>query len=191
MHSVFVSFLGRANAQDVALPAVRDPDLELSLLAREPEVVTPTGLAADRQGRLFVVESHTHARDSGYQGRQRDRVLVFEDTDGDGRLDRSRTFADGLRHALAAAFSQDDELYVVQMKSVIALRDQDGDGVCETQEAVLTIETPNNNNHGVFLALAFDEQNRLYVSLGNIGGNAYTITGSDGGARCPGRGIPG
>ena len=179
-----------AAGQEILQPTVPDSDLELSLLAREPEVVTPTGLAADREGRLYVVESHTHARDSDYQGRRRDRILVFEDTDGDGRLDRSRTYADGLRHALAAAFSRDGELYVVQMKSVVALRDRDDDGVCETQEAVVTIETPNNNNHGVFLALAFDERNRLYVSLGNIGGNAYTIIGSDG-SRVTGQGDTG
>ncbi len=171
---------GHLTADELVVPQVTDPKLQISLLAREPEIVTPTGLAADRQGRLYVVESHTHARGRQYEGPEHDRIIVFEDTDGDGQLDRSRVYAGGLRHALAIAFSADDQLYVVQMKSVVVVKDIDGDGVCEATQPVLTVQTANNNNHGVFLGLAFDEQNRLYVSLGNIGGNAYTISGTDG-----------
>ncbi len=180
LFAVFVCGQHAEAVEQVAKPEVRDSDLQLSLLASEPEVVTPTGLVADEDGRLFVVVSHTHARGAEYDGPESDQVLVFEDTTGDGQLDRSRLYADGLRHALAIAFSQKGELYAVQMKSIVVLRDTNNDGECDSIEPVLTIETSNSNNHGVFLGLVFDDRNRMYVSLGNIGGKAYAMTGTDG-----------
>jgi putative membrane-bound dehydrogenase-like protein len=162
------------------VPLVHDTRLKLTLLAREPEVVTPTALASDRQGRLYVVESHTHSRGPHYQGPDSDRILVFNDADRDGQFEAPRVFADGLRYALAIAFSGDGGLYVVQMKSVVVLRDADQDGRCDLKSTILQVETPNNNNHGVLLSLAFDPRHRLYVSLGNIGGSAYSIQGADG-----------
>jgi hypothetical protein len=107
--AIFV-FASQGLAEEVTPPRVLDSQLDFSLLASEPEVVTPVGLAADRQGRLYVVETHTHARNSRYEGPRNDRILVYEDTDGDGRLDRHRVHADGLRNALAIAFSRDDNL---------------------------------------------------------------------------------
>ena len=171
---------GESWADELRAPVVKDFRLKLTLLAREPEIVTPTALAADRQGRLYVVESHTHSRGSQYQGPASDRILVFEDADQDGHLDAPRVYADGLRYALAIAFSRAGELYVIQMKSVVVLRDADQDGRCEVKSTILQVDTPNNNNHGVFLALAFDPLNQLYVSLGNIGGSSYSIQGPDG-----------
>jgi putative membrane-bound dehydrogenase-like protein len=162
------------------VPTVKDARLKLELLASEPEIVTPTSLAADRQGRLYVAVTHTHSRGGDYEGPNSDRIVVFEDSDQDGRLDRSRNYADGLHNVLAVAFSRDDELHVVQMKSVVVLRDEDRDGRCESTRTLLTVDTPNNNHHGVLLALVFDRGNRLYVSLGNVGGSRYVIRGADG-----------
>ena len=63
-------------AGEISVPEVRDARLEVSLVASEPVVVTPTGLAADGQGRLYLVESHTHSRGRAYDGPRNDRVLV-------------------------------------------------------------------------------------------------------------------
>jgi putative membrane-bound dehydrogenase-like protein len=181
--------LGEPEVDEIRPPVVKDPRLRLELLANEPEVATPTALAADGHGRLYAAVTHTHSRTPQYPGPDEDRILVFEDSDRDGKLDRPRVYAAGLRNVLAIAFSRDGELYVVQMKSVVVLRDQDRDGACETA-TVLTVDTPNNNHHGVLLALALDDQNRLYVSLGNIGGSSYSIKGSDG-SRISGQGDTG
>ncbi len=167
-------------AQEVSLPHVADDRLQLTLVAREPDIVTPTGLAADRQGNLYVIESHTHSRGSGYDGPPSDRVLCFTNPHHDGLLGEPTVYAEELSQALAMAFSPDGELFVVQMKSVVGLSDHDGDGRCDSRRTVLTIDTPNNNNHGVFLAAAIDAESWLYVSLGNIGGSRYAIEGTDG-----------
>ena len=53
---------------DAAEPRVLVDGYELELVAREPDIVTPIGMAFDSQGRLLVIESHTHQRPDDYAG---------------------------------------------------------------------------------------------------------------------------
>ena len=76
-------------------PRVFDDRLELTLVAREPEIVTPIGITFDARGRMLVIESHTHFPPEGYTGPKTDRIRLVEDTDGDGRADRFRSFYEG------------------------------------------------------------------------------------------------
>src|SRR6267143_6957483 len=77
-----------SNGAEIKTPEVNDPDLQLTIIAAEPDIVTPIGLAIDKRGRLFVVESHTHFPRPDYPGAKRDRVKIFEDTNGDGKVDK-------------------------------------------------------------------------------------------------------
>ena len=45
-------------------------------------------MAVEANGRVLVIESHTHFRPEGYAGPKADRILAMTDTDGDGRADR-------------------------------------------------------------------------------------------------------
>ena len=60
------------------MPLVKDDRLQLQLVAEAPQIVTPTGLAVDKQGRVLVIESHTHFRPNGYQGPEHDRILLMD-----------------------------------------------------------------------------------------------------------------
>ena len=71
------------------------PGFSLTLAAAEPDVVRPIAFALDDRGRLWVAEAHTYPVRAP-EGAGRDRILIFEDTDGDGRLDRRRVFIEGL-----------------------------------------------------------------------------------------------
>ena len=73
-------------------PRVNDDRMQLTLFASEPDIVTPTGATFDHQERLLVIESHTHQRPKNYDGPESDRIRIIEDTDGDGKADRFRTF---------------------------------------------------------------------------------------------------
>src|SRR5262249_16832832 len=65
----------------------------VTLFAGEPNVCQPIAMAFDDRGRLWVAECFSYpnwtAPDKG-----RDRILVFEDTDGDGRFDKRTVFWD-------------------------------------------------------------------------------------------------
>ncbi|MCH7752179.1 MAG: hypothetical protein IH898_08505, partial [Planctomycetes bacterium] len=162
-----------------AQPRVLIDGCRLELVAREPDIVTPIGIALDHQGRLLVVESHTHKRTEDYPGPSGDRLRMLADSDGDGRLDRWSTFAEGFRHAMNVAVRPDGGVYLVTRGEVHLLRDTDDDGVADQDQLLLRLKTdidyPHNGLSG--LALAGD---RLYLGLGENFGGAYCLVGSDG-----------
>ena len=67
----------------------------VKLAASEPDVVRPIGFTLDDRGRLWVAEAHTYPTRAA-EGQGKDRILILEDTDGDGRLDRRKIFMEGL-----------------------------------------------------------------------------------------------
>ena len=60
-------FVARS-APPTSFRRVLDDRLQIQLVAAEPDVVTPTGIAVDDKGRVLVIESHTHFRPEGYNG---------------------------------------------------------------------------------------------------------------------------
>ena len=64
----------------------------IELVASEPMISSPVAMDIDENGRMFVVEMPGYPLDTSASG----RIKLLEDTDGDGRIDRSRVFADGL-----------------------------------------------------------------------------------------------
>ncbi|MFN3850688.1 MAG: PVC-type heme-binding CxxCH protein [Spirosomataceae bacterium] len=68
---------------------------KISLAAAEPDVVRPIAFTIDWKGRLWVVEGHTYPIPAK-EGEGRDRILIFEDTNGDGSLDSRKVFKEGL-----------------------------------------------------------------------------------------------
>ena len=67
----------------------------ITLAAAEPDVVRPISFTIDPRGRLWVVEGHTYPVPAP-EGQGKDRILIFEDTNGDGTLDKRKVFAEGL-----------------------------------------------------------------------------------------------
>ena len=68
---------------------------ELKVFAAEPDIVNPIAFCLDERGRAWVVEGMTYpfrAKD----GEGKDRVLIFEDTDGDHKFDKRTVFMDKL-----------------------------------------------------------------------------------------------
>ena len=67
----------------------------VELFAAEPDVCQPIAIATDARGRLWVVENYSYPE---WRTEGTDRVLIFEDTDGDGRFDSRKVFLDGGRN---------------------------------------------------------------------------------------------
>src|SRR5262245_2544788 len=64
-----------------------------TLFAGEPDVVQPIAMTTDDRGRLWVVECLSYPTWSK-NGKGEDRVIILEDTDGDGRFDKKTVFLD-------------------------------------------------------------------------------------------------
>ncbi|MCA9053031.1 MAG: c-type cytochrome [Planctomycetaceae bacterium] len=88
---------------DDAPPRSLDERLTIELFAEQPQLRTPTGIDVDHHGRVWVIESNTHFRPEDYDGHPSDRLLILTDTDGDGRADDVKTFADGFQFAMSVA----------------------------------------------------------------------------------------
>ena len=74
------------------------PGFKATLFAGEPDVKQPIAFCQDDRGRLWVVECYTYPqRKPGDKGD--DRILVFEDTNGDGKFDKRTVFLEGLNLA--------------------------------------------------------------------------------------------
>ncbi|MEB2775102.1 PVC-type heme-binding CxxCH protein [Algoriphagus sp. D3-2-R+10] len=79
-----------------AAKAMTPPDgFKVTLAAAEPDIIRPISFTLDHRGRLWVVEGHTYPTPAP-EGEGKDRILIFEDTDGDGTLDSRKVFTEGL-----------------------------------------------------------------------------------------------
>lgn len=174
----------------IALPKSTDPRLEFTLVASEPQIVTPIGIAVDRRNRLFVVESHTHHRPENFAGPEADQVKVFRDTNGDGIPDTPKVFAEGFKSAMNLARSPKDELYLVHRRGVVLLHDADGDDVCERRTNIVELETTQDYPHNGLSGIVFGRDGWLYLGIGENFSAPSTLRGSDCSAvhKGPGRG---
>src|SRR5580765_7174325 len=69
-------------------------DFHIELLAAEPQVFDPVEMAFDENGRIYVAEMLDYPDDPPPGKPARSRIRLLEDTDGDGKIDRSIIFAD-------------------------------------------------------------------------------------------------
>ncbi len=169
-----------AGADDGAVPRSTDARVVIELFAEQPQVVTPTGVAVDGKGRVFVAESHTHFRPDDYDGPAADRILIFEDTDGDGKADRRSIFHEGFTHVMDIEFHYDGSLYVATRKDIHRMRDTDGDSRADDVRRIIHLETTGDYPHNGISGLAFHLDGRLNFGLGENLGADYTVVGTDG-----------
>jgi len=109
---------------------------EINLFASEPMIQKPVQMNWDSKGRLWVVSSTTYPHIKPGEG-AKDQVVVLEDTDHDGKADKSTVFADGL-HIPTAVAPGDGGLYVANSTEVVFLKDTDGDMKADERTILLS-----------------------------------------------------
>jgi putative membrane-bound dehydrogenase-like protein len=68
---------------------------EVKLFAAEPDVVNPIAMTVDEKGRVWVIECFEYPKRTAKGMMPRDRIVILEDTDGDGICDKRTVFAEG------------------------------------------------------------------------------------------------
>ncbi len=162
-------------AQRWQLPA----GMEATVFAAEPDVQNPIDLAWDAQGRLWVAENYTYAeRDQRFQLDLRDRVLVFEDTDGDGKHDRRTVFTDGVQMLTSVEVGYGG-VWLMCPPRLLYIPDRDHDAVPDgPAEVVLDgFEVAQQNYHNFANGLRFGPDGWLY---GRCGGSCPGQVGAPG-----------
>jgi putative membrane-bound dehydrogenase-like protein len=129
--------------------------LEVKLVAAEPTIHRPICMNWDERGRLWVAETVDYPNDRQPAGKGHDRIVLCEDTDGDGVIDKVTVFADKLSIPTGFTFYKGG-LIVVQAPQTLYLKDTDGDGVADERRILFsgwgTYDThagPSNLRYGL------------------------------------------
>jgi putative membrane-bound dehydrogenase-like protein len=160
-----------------AEPTVADNRLVLEQVAREPDIVTPTGLTVDEQGRVWVIENNTHQRNPAYKGHPHDRIRIYADLDERGKARKITTFADGFKDAMSLALGKDG-VYLATRSEIIFLRD--AGGTAGERKTIAKLDTKGDYPHNGLCGFAFDGLGNLYFGMGENLGLPYKLIGSDG-----------
>jgi glucose/arabinose dehydrogenase/mono/diheme cytochrome c family protein/HEAT repeat protein len=134
------------------------PGFRVELVAAEPLVEAPVAMAFDPDGRIYVVEMRGFMPNVAGEGEDEPvgRVVVLEDTNGDGRMDSSRVFLDGLVMPRALALVQGGVL-VAEPPHLWFCRDTNGDGKADEKIEVAddygSQANPEHTANGLLWAL--------------------------------------
>lgn len=130
---------------------------------RFPDLVSPVQMAWDTRGRLWVAVWPNYPGRTP-TSREGDKLMVFEDTDGDGRADRATPFIDDLNGPTGFQFYRDGVL-LVQAPDLWFVRDTDGDGRADWRERVL-MGLDSADSHHTANAICYDPGGAMYLSDG-------------------------
>ena len=120
---------------------------QINLFASEPMLANPVHMHWDTRGRLWVACSWAYPQLKPGDVAN-DKIIILEDTDGDGAADKSTVFADGLYLPTGIEFANGG-VYVGQSPDVFFLKDTDGDDVADVKELALTGFGIEDNHHSI------------------------------------------
>ncbi len=159
---------------EFALDGIEVPDerLELTLFASEPMMTNPTNMDIDDRGRVWIAEAYNYRTKLNPRNPTKaegDRILIMEDTDGDGVADTSKVFYQGtdINAALGIAVLG-DKVYVSVSPYVYVFTDADGDDVPEKKEILFSGVGGEQHDHGMH-AMTFGPDGKIYFNYGNAG----------------------
>lgn len=134
---------------------------EVNLFAADPLLHKPIQMNFDPQGRLWIAASEIYPQIAPGQ-KANDKILVLEDTDGDGRSDKTTVFADGLLIPTGVE-PGDGGAYVAASAELLHLKDTDGDGQADESRVVLS-GFGTEDTHHILHTLRWGPDGMLYMN---------------------------
>ncbi|MCU0795950.1 MAG: GDSL-type esterase/lipase family protein [Akkermansiaceae bacterium] len=171
-----------------ALQALTTPEgYKVDLFVSEekfPNLANPVQLSFDNRGRLWVATMPTYPHWKPGDPKPNDKLLIYEDTDNDGKADKEIVFADQLHLPIGFEFAPEG-VYVCQAPHLMLLRDTNGDDKADSREVVITGFDDHDTHHaaGAFCA---DPSGAIYMGEGvflhsNVETPYGPVRGVDGG----------
>lgn len=164
----------RPDADGFVLP----DDLEITLWASSPLLHNPSSIDVDARGRVWVTEAVNYRDFNNADGHLRrpegDRVVILEDTDGDGRAESSKVFVhdEALRAPLGVAVLG-RQVVVSSAPDLFLFTDEDGDDRADRKEVLLTGFGGHDHDHSLHSVVAGPD-GRWYFNTGNAGPHVVT-----------------
>ncbi|MEO8350814.1 MAG: PVC-type heme-binding CxxCH protein, partial [Chthoniobacteraceae bacterium] len=149
----------------------KTPDgLTPTLFAAEPMIQNPTNIDIDPRGRIWATECVNYRKwmDQRAEG---DRVVILEDTNGDGLADKEKTFyqSKDLTNPLGICVlpqKKGTKVIVSAAPNVWLLTDADGDDVAEDAKVIFKVGGVWNYDHQIH-SFVFGPDGKFYFNAGN------------------------
>jgi len=145
------------------------PGYKIELFASEetfPDLANPVRLTFDNRGRLWVATMPTYPQWRPGDAKPDDKILILEDTNGDGKADKQTIFARGLHLPLSFELAPEG-VYIPQSSHLVLLRDTDGDGRADRSEVVLSGFDDHDTHHAIS-AFRADPSGAFYLAEGTF-----------------------
>jgi putative heme-binding domain-containing protein len=160
---------GQRDLRDIPVP---DPEIEretfivadgfeVNLFAADPLLAKPIQMSFDAAGRLWVAGSEVYPHIKPGQVAN-DKIIVLEDTNGDGEADKTTVFADGLLIP-TGVLPGDGGAYVVNSTELLHLSDTNGDGQADERRVVLT-GFGTEDTHHLLHSLRWGPDGAMYMN---------------------------
>ena len=154
--------------------------VELQLFSAEPQMFSPTNIDVDHLGRVWVCEAinYRHFRNQENEVRSEgDRILVMEDTNNDGKADKSTVFYQGIDidspHGVCVLGK---DVIVSAGENVFVFTDNDGDLKSDSKRLLFTGISGVQHDHGIH-SFTVGPDGKLYFNFGNEGKQIRTADG--------------
>jgi putative membrane-bound dehydrogenase-like protein len=121
--------------EDAARAMTVPEGFQVTLFAGEPDVVQPIAMTIDARGRLWVAEAYSYPRKVA-ESEAKDRILIFEDWDNDGKFDTRKVFAEKLNLVSGIEVGHGG-VWVGAAPHLLFIPDKDGDDVPDGPARVL------------------------------------------------------
>ena len=124
-------------AEEAAATMQLPPGFKCVVFAAEPDVQQPIAMAWDARGRLWVAENYTYAENPDrWNTTLRDRILILEDTDGDGKHDKRKVFWENGTH-LTSIENGYGGTWILNAGTLAFLPDQNSDDTPDSEPQIL------------------------------------------------------
>lgn len=112
-------------------------DFQVTLFASEPDIHQPIALATDDAGRLWVAENYTYSDlPTNFDDSLRDRIVILEDTNHDGKFDKRKVFWDKGKRLTSIEIGYGG-VWVLDAPNLLFIPDADGDDVPDGEPVVM------------------------------------------------------
>ena len=149
-------------------------DWEVTLWAESPSLYNPTNMDVDSKGRIWVTEAVNYRDfnndpDDRLNFEEGDRVMILEDTDGDGVSDSSKVFVQDKDLVAPMGIAVvDNKIFVSCAPSLFVYTDEDGDDIPDKKEVFLKGFGGFDHDHSLH-SLIVGPDGRYYFNTGNAG----------------------
>lgn len=152
---------GTALSPEDALARMEVPEgFSVDLIAAEPKITQPIAMNFDALGRLWVIEGHTYPVRAP-EGEGKDRILIFEDGDGDGTFETRKVFAENINLASGIAIGFGG-VYVGAAPYFLFYPDKDQNDVPDSEPEILLDGWGYEDTHETLNAFTWGPDGWLY-----------------------------